>query len=322
MSFPVSSLLLSLHLHSSLSFQIISYSQSAKSMEPGQTIHLLCKSDKSWEFCQWKHMNKEQEVVRDCLMEWKRSKGGVSVEKCADTLSDRISISGDYDSHECGLTISNIQIEDAGTWECEMEEYRWGDWVSGYKHTQLLNFDVALRTTTTTTTTSTTTTTTTTPTTSSQFTEISLEPQPTTVPEYDNYDYSLEETTPTTPTDEDNENSSENHDYKNIESETQDVNSNNTEGRADIPIYNDEVEFLAIEEAPAEVSAGMISGVVVVVICLAVGAALGGFFWNRKRKSIAVVTLHKIKDNSAASQSFLEDSEYHVSIVGDPEEEK
>ena len=54
-------------------------------------------------------------------MEWKRAKGGVSVENCDDSLNDRISISGDYDSHECGLTITNLQIEDAGTWECEVE---------------------------------------------------------------------------------------------------------------------------------------------------------------------------------------------------------
>ena len=66
-------------------------------------------------------MNKEQEVVRNCLMEWKRAKGGVSVENCHDSLNDRISISGDYDSHECGLTITNLQIEDAGAWECEVE---------------------------------------------------------------------------------------------------------------------------------------------------------------------------------------------------------
>ena len=62
----------------------------------------------------------EKEVVRDCLMEWKRAKGGVSVQKCDDSLTDRISISGDYDSHECGLTITSLQLEDAGNWECEV----------------------------------------------------------------------------------------------------------------------------------------------------------------------------------------------------------
>ena len=53
-------------------------------------------------------------------MEWKRAKGGVSVQTCDDSLTDRISISGDYDSHECGLTITSLQLEDAGNWECEV----------------------------------------------------------------------------------------------------------------------------------------------------------------------------------------------------------
>ena len=53
-------------------------------------------------------------------MEWKRAKGGVSVQTCDDSLTDRISISGDYDSHECGLTISALQLQDAGHWECEV----------------------------------------------------------------------------------------------------------------------------------------------------------------------------------------------------------
>ena len=147
-----------------------------------------------------------------------------------------------------------------------MEEYEWGDLWSGNKHTQLLNFDVALRTTTTSTTTSTSTTTT--PTTTSQVTEISseiVEPLSTTVSEYDNYDYSMElSTSQNIPentvmkdeikgSEELNENSFENHDYQNFELETQDVNSSSTEGRADTPIYDDEIEFLAIEEAPAEV---------------------------------------------------------------------
>ena len=37
-------------------------------------MHLMCQSDKSWEFCLWKHTNQENQVVRDCHMEWKRAK--------------------------------------------------------------------------------------------------------------------------------------------------------------------------------------------------------------------------------------------------------
>ena len=42
------------------------------------------------------------------------------MERCDDSLSDRVSISGDYNSHECGITVAQLQIEDAGTWECEV----------------------------------------------------------------------------------------------------------------------------------------------------------------------------------------------------------
>ena len=83
-----------------------------------------------------------------------------------------------------------------------------------------------------------------------------------------------------------------------------------------------------------KVSLGLIAGVAVVIICLAVGAALGGFFWNRKRKSVGVVTLYKvgiikilrlyfvllqIKDNAGASKSFLEDSEVDFKFIYKPD---
>ena len=46
--------------------------------------------------------------------------GGVSVQKCHEELDSRVTISGDYDSHECGLTVTGLEVEDAGTWECEV----------------------------------------------------------------------------------------------------------------------------------------------------------------------------------------------------------
>jgi len=83
----------------SAGFQIVSYSQHEQSFHPGQTLSLSCKADSAWEFCLWKHVNKKKAVERECLMEWKRAKGGVSVERCNDSLSARVSISGDYNSH-------------------------------------------------------------------------------------------------------------------------------------------------------------------------------------------------------------------------------
>ena len=107
----VPTLLIFLHLHTCLSFQIVSHSQSAQvghpppsfffyyqkvfsiqSLEPGQTMHLVCKSDNSWEFCLWKHTNQEKQVVRDCLMEWKRAKVVMNIFEILDKYLFRLNI--------------------------------------------------------------------------------------------------------------------------------------------------------------------------------------------------------------------------------------
>jgi hypothetical protein len=37
--------------------------------------------------------------------------------------SDLIGLQGDYNQHQCGVTISDASPEDSGEWSCEMEEY-------------------------------------------------------------------------------------------------------------------------------------------------------------------------------------------------------
>ena len=83
-------------------------------------------------------------------------------------LADRVEIAGSYEvrkrllkyfetiltcqDHQCGLRLFNVTEADAGTWRCEvmlssvspldsvislmkqMEEYKFGDWVSGVRH--------------------------------------------------------------------------------------------------------------------------------------------------------------------------------------------
>ena len=80
---------------------------------------LMCQSSSSWEFCIWKQKNAGVDQ-KECLLEWKRAKGGVAVQECDDSLNHRVTISGNYDRHECGLTISAVTTKDAGTWECEV----------------------------------------------------------------------------------------------------------------------------------------------------------------------------------------------------------
>ena len=42
-------------------------------------------------------------------------------QKCHDDLDDRVTIAGDYNKHECSIKIRSLELEDAGSWECQME---------------------------------------------------------------------------------------------------------------------------------------------------------------------------------------------------------
>jgi len=221
-------------------------------------------------------------------MEWKRAKGGVSVERCDDSLSDRISISGDYSSHECGITVTQLQVEDAETWECEMEEYRFGDWVKGYKNSKSMTVRVVEATTTKTTTTTTTTTT-----------------QKTTTPINT---YEIDTTSETEYITEDVD--------KTIKES--DADDNNEE--LQIRINDEDIEALPVEDkATQEVSPGIIIGCTAVAVTMIVIAAIVGWVVKNKRnKSVTIVSLDT--DDHLAANAFLEEAEYHISIIKEPQE--
>eukprot|EP00092_Neocalanus_flemingeri_P031215 GFUD01033907.1.p1 GENE.GFUD01033907.1~~GFUD01033907.1.p1 ORF type:complete len:304 (+),score=94.22 GFUD01033907.1:37-948(+) len=298
----ISQLLLVCHLSLSTSFHITSHTQNKQSFVPGQTLSLTCKSDSAWEFCLWKHTNSDyKEVgVRDCLMEWKRAKGGVSVEKCHAELTDRVSISGDYDNQECGLTITGLEVEDGGSWECEMEEYKFGDWASGSKHSQNISVSVEYKTTTTTLQT----------TTKTETTEKFIEYE---VPKDDVAGDKIDEETEA-------DDSSDDEAEVYIEDRIDDITvpANGTDQTV---VYDDDIEALPIEdrEAAEGSSMGLIVGVLVTISALVVAAIVGGVFWKKKRRSLGVVALHKNKDDCLAANAFLEEAEYHISIIKDPE---
>ena len=44
----------------------------------------------------------------------------VIVTECHNDLLHRMTVDGNYASHECGITVTNISVEDAGDWECEV----------------------------------------------------------------------------------------------------------------------------------------------------------------------------------------------------------
>ena len=127
----------------------------------------------------------------------------------------------------------------------QMEEYRFGDWVSGDKHTHAFDVDVSLRTTTTTTTTSTTTTISTTSALSS--TELSLDD------EYENK--SAENTHLNDDMDLDEFGYADSIERNDYPEDDKMLASNSTDVGLDIPRYDEYVEALAIED---EAQAGVI----------------------------------------------------------------
>ena len=53
-----------------------------------------------------------------------------------------MSLVGDYSEHECGIMVTNVSATaDLATWECDMEQYVFGDWVSGDRHSVILSVD-------------------------------------------------------------------------------------------------------------------------------------------------------------------------------------
>ena len=46
--------------------------------------------------------------------------GGVRKQECHDDLRHKVSITGNYEKHECGLKIGGVELEDAGKWSCEV----------------------------------------------------------------------------------------------------------------------------------------------------------------------------------------------------------
>jgi len=148
----------------SSAFQVESYSQDPDTtdLNMGEPLTLICRSDTDWERCSFIHKSSGGHSDSHCSLEWKYNLGDVILTDCP--IRERIIMAGDYNQRECGIQISSVKQEDAGTWECEMEEYRFGDFHYGSRHSFEFNPITVTMTTPapSTTTTSTTTTTTTT----------------------------------------------------------------------------------------------------------------------------------------------------------------
>jgi len=106
-----------------VAFDLSGHSLETQVVSPGDSLELKCKTDTKWEYCTWRHIGSNNTELRECHIEWKWVKGGTSLQKCHEDLSERASITGTYKNNECGLLILNTVAQDSGKWECEVEEY-------------------------------------------------------------------------------------------------------------------------------------------------------------------------------------------------------
>jgi len=276
-------------LHQAKSFKVVSYTQDEKVHNPGDSLTLVCQVDSYWEYCNWKHDG------RHCNLEWKRAVWNVTKQSCHGDLTDRVTIAGDYNKHQCSIKISDLRLEDAGDWKCEMESYVYGT-SSGYKTKQTIGVSIKSPTTTTMkplTSTSARVTTSTT---------VSTTTAPTTI---------KTTTTTTTPV------------PIVIESKDETTLANDIETRIIESHEDDTVEALPVSniEAKEETPIGLIAGVIVSLIAMAIIFSVVGVTWYRRRKShLAIISyLQTERDDAMAANSFLEEAEYHISIIRDPQ---
>ena len=124
-------------------FDIVKTSVSpSNSVDIGSTVTLNCQSDEKWEYCDW--WLGEVKDNKLCKFEWKRSVNDVRKQSC--TLSGRASYTGNYESHECNLVLSNVQPSDSGNWHCRMEEH--SRFLDGHSEKRTLELQVASSTST------------------------------------------------------------------------------------------------------------------------------------------------------------------------------
>jgi len=287
--------LLLMFVSSVAAFKVVSKTKD-QDLRSGQKLQLSCKADSAFEYCRWRHRELGGgSVLRECNLEWKYNKAKVIKTSCDAELSNRTSVAGDYEgSHECGLTITDIRPEDAGDWECELEEYVLGDFIRGTKHKQDIKVTISAVTTrapvrTTTTTKSTT------ASTSERNTEAEIET--TTLIE----DLSIK--------------------YDEVETESQP----NTSTEPSILRDEEEIKVEALPVREAEEaegsSAGLIAGVIVSLLAMISVLAALAITWVRRRKSQRAIIsyLQTERDDQMASSAFLEEAEYHISIIRDPQ---
>jgi len=274
---------------------------------------LLCKSNTDWERCNILHRPAGGGRSRQyCKQEWKRSSSSVEMQECS--LKARVKMHGSYARKECGIEISSVQLRDSGTWECEMEEWLTGDIFSGPRHKHHFA-PITVREKPITTTSTTTTTTTLAPSTTAE--EVAVQ---------ESSDEDVKDT--------EGPDFMEEVDVKDTEEPYWEVEEKldyheETNSTMEGPVEEAVVWHINEEEGEeAATSVGPIVGGVVAALVLVGAVLVAAFLWNRRRKTLTVITMSKLlkeaeesvsaAEERAQASSFLEEAEYNTSMPGTP----
>jgi len=303
-------------------FKVTQYSQVPDQQEfrTGERLYLLCKSDTVWERCVFRHRPLGgSRVDQFCHQEWKRATGSVQFTSCP--MKSRVRKVGNYNGKECGIEINRLQLKDAGTWECEMEEYKWGDWASGPKHKH--HFEaITVR---------------------NRFTPVIVPKEEKEVEEEEVVEEEEEEK------EEEIAKEEENNDIEPVvHHEGEEEDPTDEEGSVptsdeesfedDFQIYNGTEFVISNGNSTEEVmwhqnleaeelagsSVGPIVGGVIAAIALVASLVVGAFLWTRKKKSLAVISMSKLRESDDRSQAnaFIEEAEYNTTVPGGGGEEE
>jgi len=311
-----------------LGYHILRSEQSAKLVELGGTLRLVCTSNEYFEYCTWTHAGERQ-----CDLEWKMMKDKVIIQECHSELSHRVSVTGDYNSHECGIEIEGFEAKDAGNWTCEMEEYyKFGGRGSGPTDSLTLTVGLLNPTTTTSTTTSSPTSTTTSTQTSTTTESTTPSTTPTTPPSTTPTTQPSTTPTPgpsssearteeieilTTPAEPDIQDSTgETADQTNIDTRIEDSSE---ESDNETAIMAKELVQLDDEEQSSGSLIGLVCGVLAGVLG-AVGLLAGVLVWRRRRCSVRTITMSKLIEEGEARGTLLEENEFNSTVPGGSEQ--
>ena len=126
----------------SQAFDLLEVKPEKATVKEGSSVTLFCAVDTYWEWCKFSH------VAKVCDYQWTRAAWNVTTLNC-DDFGPRVEFVGDYGQKECAIKLSNVGVEDAGRWTCQLEAYHAGRYRGyGYQKTGEMFLKVEERKTT------------------------------------------------------------------------------------------------------------------------------------------------------------------------------